>query len=694
MVLRDRRILLSSIVLPLLVTPLIFLGTHWSIQKRARSLRQMVYHYAVAGPDRALARSVLSAARELRSHPESVVPASPPAKPHRHRRSNQEQPAQFRFEELDRAEPLEALNRGEVQLVLEATPGIGLPGSAAGNAPGLKSRDDPESEPARVGAPNLRLFYRADRDESTAALSEMQDALDQVRQAHRVALLHRGGFTYEPARMAVVHESDLASKTQVAGLALGKSLTLILLVFVLTSGAVVATDSIAGEKERGTLETILTSSVNRVDILAAKSLVILTIALIITLIQAGNLLVYIGLKLLPVPPNLAAAISPGVGLLLVIMFLPVMALAASGLLLISGYARSYREAQMYFMPVLLVGVLPGLAPFLPGLPLRSVVALVPVANIALATREILIGRFDWPMIGVSWIVTALAAAWTTRFGVRFLSAERLVTAAENDQVSFQGGPALFERQVWRWFAGLWAGLIIISNYLEKADLRAQVLINLAGLLFGGSCLMMWRYHLDPRQALALRLPRPWVWLGVLFAVPGGLLTSLGLFRLANLVLPVSSKMTEGFNQSVLPPGLSSFQLLIFLAVLPGIFEEIAFRGLLLHGLRRSLHPAALALVVGIAFGIFHIALFRFVPTACLGMMLAAVTLLSGSILPAMMWHGLNNAMGILMYKQQIPETELPLGCYIAGVGILAGAFWIFWRNRTPYPDLRRPTSKH
>ena len=130
------------------------------------------------------------------------------------------------------------------------------------------------------------------------------------------------------------------------------------------------------------------------------------------------------------------------------------------------------------------------------------------------------------------------------------------------------------------------------------------------------------------------------------------------------------------------------QLVFFLTVLPGIFEEIAFRGLLLHGLHRRLRPLPLVVVVGIAFGIFHVTLFRFVPTACLGAMFAAVTLLTGSVYPAMLWHALSNALGILAFKLQLPENELNTVCYACGAALLAIAFWIFWRNRTPYPGLR------
>jgi membrane protease YdiL (CAAX protease family) len=182
-----------------------------------------------------------------------------------------------------------------------------------------------------------------------------------------------------------------------------------------------------------------------------------------------------------------------------------------------------------------------------------------------------------------------------------------------------------------------------------------------------------------------------VWLGVLFAVPGGFITALGIFQLANHLLPAPSGLAESFGESIFPKNIPFWQMLVFMTVLPGIFEELTFRGMLLHALHRRLRPAALVLVVGVVFGIYHVALFRFVPTACLGVMFAVVTLLTGSIYPAMLWHALSNALGLLAYKLQIPESGLDPVCYFAAGGMLAAAFWIFWRNRTPYPGLKKPS---
>jgi sodium transport system permease protein len=76
-----------------------------------------------------------------------------------------------------------------------------------------------------------------------------------------------------------------------------------------------------------------------------------------------------------------------------------------------------------------------------------------------------------------------------------------------------------------------------------------------------------------------------------------------------------------------------WQLLLYIAVLPAICEELAFRGILLSGLKRKLRPAALVVVIGIIFGLFHVSLFRIAPTAALGMVLTTVAIMTGSVFP-------------------------------------------------------------
>ena len=92
--------------------------------------------------------------------------------------------------------------------------------------------------------------------------------------------------------------------------------------------------------------------------------------------------------------------------------------------------------------------------------------------------------------------------------------------------------------------------------------------------------------------------------------------------------------------------------------------------------------------MGGVFALFHMTLVRLLPTAALGVVLCALTLATGSIFPAMLWHALNNALAIVAAREGIPLLELEPWAYALGALVAALAFILIWRNRTPYPDLR------
>jgi sodium transport system permease protein len=262
-----------------------------------------------------------------------------------------------------------------------------------------------------------------------------------------------------------------------------------------------------------------------------------------------------------------------------------------------------------------------------------------------------------------------------------LSSEALVTSADRDAADLTGGPALFPKRVARWFALMWVAIFTISAAASSLDVRLQVLVNVVGIFLGGSLLMLRTYRLDPRRALSLRMPHPMVWLAVLVGAPSGLVVGLGVARLASYVLPVPTELIEQFGQSLFPADVPVWQMLLFIAVIPGICEEIAFRGLLLHGLRRRFRPVMLCLVVGAVFGLFHFALFRLASTAFLGVVLAAVTVLTGSIFPAMLWHAMNNGIAVVATMGiQLDYVEAWWHPLVALVPF-ALSLWTMWRWR-------------
>ena len=629
---RNPRVLVFAVALPLLIWPLMWFLTSLTTERRQERLESRTYFYAVADDpsDTEHARdAAIWLERAL-----AVVGDEDPAED----ADASDGPA-VNFERVEApADFAAALDEEELHVLVAWESGTADDGA----------NDDVDREAVENtgdGAPRVALSYRADIDASDTAEAWLRRALQRTRVEVREQRLAAAGFEVPPGDLLPLERIETASEDQTSGLFLGRILTAIIVMMMLAGGSIVATDALAGEKERGTLETLLTTAASRIEIVTAKNLSILAVAFATSVLNIANIVLWMQLDVIAAPTGLKLVIPVGAGLLLLFLYAPAAVLLSSSLLLVSGRSKTYKEAQLLFAPVMLVSLAIAAIPVLPGVALRSAIVVVPIANLGVAAREILTGHYDWPLIAAAWAVTAAAAAVLARASVRTLSAEKLITASDIDAADLTGGPTLFPRRVGRWFAILWALLLVWQlNIGGGIDGRLLIVINMA--IFGvAAWLMIARYRLPVRETLSLRGPPPAAWLGVLVGAPAGLVLADGVVRLASLAMPIPEAWIEAMAET-LGADIPVWQMLFFFAVLPGIFEEIAFRGVLLHGLRNRLGPVQLVLVAGIAFGFFHVDLFRIPPTSLLGVLLVIAVIRSGSIYPAMAWHALHNALAL------------------------------------------------
>jgi sodium transport system permease protein len=149
------------------------------------------------------------------------------------------------------------------------------------------------------------------------------------------------------------------------------------------------------------------------------------------------------------------------------------------------------------------------------------------------------------------------------------------------------------------------------------------------------------------DVLVFRRPRPGALLG---AVCVGLSGWIILGILADKLMPPPKEVVENIRNLIHPPGETrSLLLSVFaLAVTPAVCEEALFRGAILQGLRRQFTVPVSCLLTGILFGVMHGDVWRFVPTTILGVLLSWVALTSGSIIPSMLVHVLNNGVLIVL----------------------------------------------
>jgi sodium transport system permease protein len=203
----------------------------------------------------------------------------------------------------------------------------------------------------------------------------------------------------------------VAPPEKVGGNAIGGFVPYILIILCLTGAMYPAIDLTAGEKERGTMETILCSPVGRLDLVLGKFLLVMTASLgtiACTLLSMGVSFMIGGPIIAKMMGSGAAkaggAVASGglpftidpAGIVVVFaLVIPVSVFFAGLLLAISLFAKSYKEAQTYVSPMVILAVVPAIAAFIPGVEMNHSLAFVPVLNISLVSKEILSGVYNW-----------------------------------------------------------------------------------------------------------------------------------------------------------------------------------------------------------------------------------------------------------------------------------------------------------
>ena len=214
-----------------------------------------------------------------------------------------------------------------------------------------------------------------------------------------------------------IEEQNLATAKERLAEAVGGFLPYMFIIFCFMGSMYPAIDLAAGEKERGTLETLLTSPVDRFQILMGKFGVVVLTGIFSALVAMLGL--YVGIsRMTKIPPELLNTIMSILEaksiLILLSLLLPLSIFFAGILLSLSIYARSYKEAQSIISPLTFVVIIPAFIGLLPGFELTMTTALIPILNVSLATKAIIAETITLPLlltVYVSLIVFALVSIY-------------------------------------------------------------------------------------------------------------------------------------------------------------------------------------------------------------------------------------------------------------------------------------------
>ncbi len=204
-----------------------------------------------------------------------------------------------------------------------------------------------------------------------------------------------------------------ASNQKMIGELLGGFLPYIFIAFGFMGCMYPAIDLFTGEKERGTIETLLTTPVSRWKFLIGKMLVIILSGLLASCFALLGLFFSINLMdIIPDPEIMNVVnqiLSVGFVLKLFLLLLPLTVFFAGIMIPIAVYTKTFKEAQSIIAPLNILVLLPAMAGLFPGIELNVQTAMIPILNIVLTTKGLIGGTIDYSLLILSFSVMVVLA---------------------------------------------------------------------------------------------------------------------------------------------------------------------------------------------------------------------------------------------------------------------------------------------
>jgi sodium transport system permease protein len=667
---RDRRTVFITFLLPLFAYPIVALATALGLRSAVEQLdadrQPMPLAVTLSGPDAAaIGRQLV----ELRDDPSRGT--------------------------LDRAENWPSA----LEVTLASVPEQALAALAAGQSDIWV--DVPAGSAARLrGLGEVRLSVRGTGAEvdPTSAFERLQAVVASLSDVIRRERLDRLGVPQAvvmPFSLVMDAEPPAGGPSQAGSVfpTIAGSLLVILTLLTVTGAFHPAADAFAGEKERGTIETLLVAPCGIGEVVWGKFLAVfgVTLATLLANLVAIALTAAVGVRALP--PDLlqlfTAVPSAEAVLAAVLTQVALSAVAASACLAITSALQSLKEAHHALTTVMLAVSVLAAAGIVP-VPLTPwVLALIPVTGQVFVARLALTGDPVGLLLPLA-IISGIAWTW--------LLLRASAAALSDEEVIFRGpdtAAGLFQRPAARLLPSPLQGILpavaglaatwYVQAFLPENLVLALPLQQLVSMALPLAVAAFWQ-RVDLLRTLRLRVPRGRGWL----AVVGAAVLGVGLFLVNALVIRwlVGESTSETARElaarlTMLLETTPWWLVLLVLAVIPAVCEELVFRGWMLSSLVGSRQPSqgrvAVAVVVQAAlFAAVHLLPERLPTTFGMGLVLGWIALVTGSLLPGIVCHVVHNAVPVGVTRlagTPLESLEIPPAWLLAGsiVAVVIGA---------------------
>jgi sodium transport system permease protein len=381
--LRDRRTLVSSIVIPLLAFPVLAFGLGYTFVELIGEANRLPSRIMIlGGEDSPEVVARLKNTKDIR-----VVPAV--------------------------ANYVDLISDKKIRAVVDIPAGF-------------------QASIGQGGRPEVKIYMFSGDMKSTVAANRIEKVFIAYRDSKvssQLAAQHLPDTLMKPLR---IEQKNVVSPEKVAGETFGGLIPYLAILMCMTGAMYPAMDLTAGEKERATMETILSSPIKRTHLVLGKFLLVLTASLATAMLSVLSMgasftamshfvsveNVAEGVPIIPMHASTVLAIF--------VVAVPIAVLFSSTLITISLFAKSFKEAQSYLTPMTFVVLVPAIAAVLPGVELTPKLALIPILNASLLCKELVTGTYHWNYIALIFVSTSVYAAAALFLAVKMFQRESVL----------------------------------------------------------------------------------------------------------------------------------------------------------------------------------------------------------------------------------------------------------------------------
>ncbi len=679
--LRDRRTLFTLVLMPILVYPLLSMAlqrlvigantktkadTEFVIgvenEETANQIRQLLEEV-----EQTISRGFVSPISVTRTgEPKGADPAKSLGDLGQGDDSRQDELTKFKIVMSNQDSLAMALRDGQVELVVSKM-----------------TVDKIQLEKVVVQAYEIRAEFRQNDLRSEAALAGLRRATQLVNDFQAEQIRKRVDRKL-PVAMTL-RATGIAERTDLSGSIAGV-IPLVLILMTITGAVYPAIDLTAGERERGTMEALIATPAPRFALLLSKYVAVVTVAVLTAL--ANLFATWMTLSF----GGLGQALfgKSGFSIWTLLQILPLLVIFASFfsaiLLALCSFARSFKEAQAYLIPVMLLSLGPGLVTLMPNVQFTTLLGIVPLLNILMLSRDVMTGQSSLVPAFAAVFSTIIYACATLVVAARLFGAEAATSGSQESWSELLSRPKKQQ---------MLPDLGELAIYLALLFPVFFVASNLGGMLeWKGS--WAWFFNAVLLFLLFLFLPLAYAWyrrvdIPHTFRLGGGVGIDEPLFRrmfrwvgyVAGVVClsaglwmiafeayllfeswSLAAQLSEEKKQRLKTDFLAVPFWIVLLtgAVAPAIAEEFFFRGFVLSAFRSKLSGFRSVLFSSLLFGLFHVmagsvlSIEKFLPTIILGIAIGYVAIRTGSLWPGILLHTLHN--GLIFGMSRFTEQDL------------------------------------